>query len=166
MPEFNCITLLVLAYLPALKAWFWRQGERGWGSGFSREKEKKNSVECVYFHFSALPFAADCVCREVCSNTTHATRSSTGWLCHLHRSGLLSPPPPESSGPVKKIEQKKTTIQPLPLETGAGVWTSWGLHLVTKPSDTQRPRAGAESKGHLAIPASKPSSHPYLNLAS
>lgn len=48
----------------------------------------------------------------------------------------------------------------------AGVWTSWGLHLVIKPSDMQRPCVGAESKGHLVIPASQPSSHPYLNLAS
>lgn len=30
----------------------------------------------------------------------------------------------------------------------------------------QRPHVGAESKGHLAIPASRPSHHPYLNFAS
>lgn len=30
----------------------------------------------------------------------------------------------------------------------------------------QRPCVGAESRGHLVIPASQPSSHPYLNLPS
>ena len=60
------------------------------GSGFSRGKEKKNSVEYIYFNFSAFHFVAYCFYKEGYNNTIHPTWSHSVILPPSHGQGSLS----------------------------------------------------------------------------